>query len=173
MSPRVIHEMSDNGHSKVACYACRNRKVKCSKELPHCFNCFNCGQTCSYPSVMQKQGPKLGSVHKRRRVENFAQDRRHTAPQKRNREEGPTQNHKEEQRRSISPFREASGLDKDILLRSKHIQSVSLLITQSHESSSPESVRAVTPSTDIAVRRTHLISSCNELGVTSDAMEQM
>lgn len=167
-TPSLLHKMSEIRHSKIACHACRNRKVRCSRELPHCFNCQNCGQPCVYPSVMLKPGPKPGSVHKRRRVENHQVGSPQTPPKKARHEEP-----KEEQYQSASPIQEDAISEKELQLRCKHIQSVSFLIIQSHESSSPESVRATTPPTDVAPRQCRLISTCNALGVTPDCMKQM
>jgi hypothetical protein len=54
---------------KIACRSCRARKVRCGRELPQCFNCLSHDQTCVYPPRSLKPGPKLGTIHKRRRLE--------------------------------------------------------------------------------------------------------
>lgn len=169
MSARLVQEMPEVRLSKVACQNCRIRKVKCSKELPRCLDCQNCQQTCSYPSEIQKPGPKLGSVHKRRRLDNHLQERSPRTPPKRTKNKEP----RKEQSQRASPIPEPTIPDNEAQLRSKHIQSVSFLIDASHKPSAPESVWPTTPPTDFAVCQNRLISTCNSLGVTPDSMKQM
>ncbi|RFU34099.1 hypothetical protein B7463_g2204, partial [Scytalidium lignicola] len=50
----------DSG-SKTSCNNCRKRKVRCTKEQPACLVCVSASQTCSYPALLRKRGPKIGS----------------------------------------------------------------------------------------------------------------
>ncbi|KAL9487776.1 hypothetical protein ACSS6W_000053 [Trichoderma asperelloides] len=45
----------------VACYTCRRRKMKCSRDRPSCSSCMSVGSACSYPHSTRKPGPKPGS----------------------------------------------------------------------------------------------------------------
>jgi hypothetical protein len=49
--------------SKIACYVCRKRKIKCGRELPSCVICQETEQECTYPARAMKRGPKIGSIH--------------------------------------------------------------------------------------------------------------
>lgn len=51
--------------SKASCNVCRQRKVRCTKERPECVVCVSASQACSYPTLLRKRGPKIGSRHSR------------------------------------------------------------------------------------------------------------
>ncbi|KAH8812615.1 fungal-specific transcription factor domain-containing protein [Xylogone sp. PMI_703] len=53
--------------SKISCSSCRKRKVRCTKERPACLVCVSTSQTCSYPTLLRKRGPKIGSRHSKLR----------------------------------------------------------------------------------------------------------
>ncbi|KAL2867382.1 Zn(II)2Cys6 transcription factor [Aspergillus lucknowensis] len=55
---------------RPACGACRKRKLRCSREVPHCAHCRRLGTSCSYDADREKPGVKPGAVEAlRRRVE--------------------------------------------------------------------------------------------------------
>ncbi len=40
--------------SLAACLECRNRKVKCNREMPRCSNCQKSGGPCEFPDPERK-----------------------------------------------------------------------------------------------------------------------
>ncbi|PON28861.1 hypothetical protein TGAM01_v201969 [Trichoderma gamsii] len=48
--------------TSVACYTCRRRKMRCSRDRPSCSSCLSLGSACSYPHSTRKPGPKPGSI---------------------------------------------------------------------------------------------------------------
>ncbi|KAK4182350.1 putative fungal-specific transcription factor [Podospora australis] len=59
--------------TKLACYCCKRRKIKCDRLTPTCANCQKIGLGCEYPTHPEKPGPKTGSSSaqgtKRRRID--------------------------------------------------------------------------------------------------------
>ncbi|KAK4197636.1 putative fungal-specific transcription factor [Triangularia verruculosa] len=62
---------SDASAAKLACYACKRRKVKCDRQLPICSLCQKLSGQCEYPTHAEKPGPKTGPHQgsKRRRLD--------------------------------------------------------------------------------------------------------
>ncbi|RDW66826.1 hypothetical protein BP5796_09575 [Coleophoma crateriformis] len=46
-----------------ACQSCRKRKLKCSRELPHCSHCQRLGESCLYDRERQRPGFKSGVIN--------------------------------------------------------------------------------------------------------------
>ncbi|RDW62209.1 hypothetical protein BP6252_11642 [Coleophoma cylindrospora] len=46
-----------------ACQSCRRRKLKCSRELPHCSHCQRLGESCLYDRERQRPGFKGGVIN--------------------------------------------------------------------------------------------------------------
>ncbi|KAL7919983.1 hypothetical protein ACQKWADRAFT_299826 [Trichoderma austrokoningii] len=46
----------------VACFTCRRRKMRCSRDRPSCSSCITLGSACSYPHSTKKPGPKPGKA---------------------------------------------------------------------------------------------------------------
>ncbi|KAF2827789.1 hypothetical protein CC86DRAFT_465639 [Ophiobolus disseminans] len=44
-------------HHPIACESCRNKKSKCSRELPVCFQCDSTGAGCQYPPLNKRGIP--------------------------------------------------------------------------------------------------------------------
>lgn len=169
MSAGVCSEELEGGKSRIACRACRSRKVKCNRELPWCSNCRNCGQQCIYPSTMLKPGPKLGSVHKRRRLENQrTQETLESSP-------AAAQNISTEEQQPLPSARsspEIMGGD-DSRLYSKHVKAVSELCHISNEDTSPATTDIMS-STDAPLRDQNAITiACREIGASREVIEQM
>ncbi|KAK0666799.1 putative fungal-specific transcription factor [Cercophora samala] len=67
--------LSDASAAKLACYACKRRKVKCDRQLPVCSLCQKLSGQCEYPTHAEKPGPKTGKPpcplqgNKRRRLD--------------------------------------------------------------------------------------------------------
>ncbi|KAK4671665.1 hypothetical protein QC764_607830 [Podospora pseudoanserina] len=64
--------LSDASAAKLACYACKRRKVKCDRQLPVCSLCQKLSGQCEYPTHAEKPGPKTGGPlqgNKRRRLD--------------------------------------------------------------------------------------------------------
>lgn len=154
---------------RLACRACRSRKVKCSRESPKCLNCRASGQPCEYPSTILKPGPKRGSIHKRRRHERpvpLAQpESRPTST--------PSDSHSPENQLLLSASsscRPTSSKEEN-LVYSEHIQVVADLCQPTNEDLSPENP-------DLPFEPAHrnediLSLACNELGIEQALVEQM
>lgn len=169
MSAGVCSEELESGKSRIACRACRSRKVKCNRELPWCSNCRNCGQQCIYPSTMLKPGPKLGSVHKRRRLENqCTQETMGPSPT-------TAQNTSTEEQQPPSSARSSPEIigGDDSRLYSRHVKAVSELCHISNEDTSPTTTD-INSSTDAPLQGHSAITiACGELGVSRAVIEQM
>ncbi|KUJ13598.1 uncharacterized protein LY89DRAFT_160576 [Mollisia scopiformis] len=50
----------------LACERCKRRKIKCDRVLPTCRTCLKSSESCSYPLVSHKPGPKPGVQQRRR-----------------------------------------------------------------------------------------------------------
>ncbi|KAI9734008.1 MAG: hypothetical protein M1834_002665 [Cirrosporium novae-zelandiae] len=52
------------GHTKsrLGCFNCKIRKVKCQETRPSCQNCLKRGYTCEYPKIIQPQSRQLQTV---------------------------------------------------------------------------------------------------------------
>lgn len=171
-SPGSRGETSRKNLSKIACYSCRDRKVKCSRELPTCSNCRCYQQSCAYPSGLLKPGPKPGTVSKRNNVD---QDESRNSKRQRKRtwataaEDSPDQTtHQGSASRSITD----SPVSQEVVRQ--HSVNVYNLIVPSHEESSPESVRvATTPDVSWQDKGQVLMSACYNLGVTPATAKQL
>jgi hypothetical protein len=167
MSACLRSEEPEARASKIACRACRSRKVKCNRDLPWCSNCRNCGQQCIYPSTMLKPGPKVGSVHKRRRMENHltrrsAQSSPSAAPDPVTREELPS-----------SPRSSPRTIGReDESLYSKHMQAVSDLCHMTNEDPPPATADIVSPTNTALQAQNVLTAACDALGISPDFVEQ-
>lgn len=171
-SPSSRGERTQKNLSKIACYSCRDRKVKCSRELPACSSCRCYQQSCSYPSGLLKPGPKPGTVSKRHNVD-------HDEPRnsKRGRKrawtttagDSPDQTaHQDSASRSITD----SPVSQEVVRQ--HSVNVYNLIVPSHEESSPESTRvAATPDVPWHDKGQVLMSACYNLGVTPATAKQL
>ncbi|OCL14888.1 hypothetical protein AOQ84DRAFT_189457 [Glonium stellatum] len=62
-----VDENSRPAQSNIACQACRKRKIKCGRELPHCTVCTESRHMCEYPPGPLKPGPKIGTSHRSRK----------------------------------------------------------------------------------------------------------
>ncbi|KAJ0420815.1 fungal-specific transcription factor domain-containing protein [Aspergillus carlsbadensis] len=60
----------EGDRADISCHLCRKRKVKCDRTVPQCRVCEQIGQPCTYPPGPLKPGPKLGSLHRKKRVRN-------------------------------------------------------------------------------------------------------
>ena len=45
---------------KVACLACRDKKLRCDAVMPICGNCARLDKTCHFDTIRKKTGPKRG-----------------------------------------------------------------------------------------------------------------
>lgn len=156
--------MADQNKTKGACHACRSRKTKCSKELPKCFNCQNCGQACVYPTTVLKPGPKLGSVHKRRRVEDPGQA---PLPLPYSKAAGNGTLDSDVATRLASPL-ETSASTTENTRYFNHVQTVSELWDPSHQDSSPGATGQ-----NLLANESILLRACIDLGVSFESMKEM
>lgn len=163
-------EDSDTAPAKIACRACRQRKVRCSKELPRCSNCHNYQQLCDYPSSTLKPGPKYGSSQKRRRLDNLS-----TAPGEAI-FEGTVDGGVGEHGQYESPAKqsEMTVAEEEALIRSRHIQSISSLILPRNEPSPALCSATNTSSPTVGIQAHDRIAvACDTLDVTQQSMNQM
>lgn len=163
MSASSQLESSETGQAKIACRACRHRKVRCSRELPCCSNCQNYHQVCIYPAATLKPGPKFGSLQRRRRLENRQYGKPPRAPSSEQGQHAPPVSGSERGRS-----------EEEALLCSRHIDAISSLIRPRNEPSPTRSIGASTTSTAPRSQKTDLVASaCSLLGVTPDSMSQL
>ncbi|KEF60672.1 uncharacterized protein A1O9_02233 [Exophiala aquamarina CBS 119918] len=117
---------------------------------------------------MLKPGPKVGSVHKRRRMENpltrkSSQPSPSTAGNPVTREELPSS--------PRSPPQIIGHEDES--LYSKHIQAVSDLCHMTNEDPSPATADILSPTNTALASQDVLTAACDALGVSQDSIEQM
>ena len=160
--------MPDDSKTKIACHACRLRKVKCSREFPRCSTCRNCGQGCVYPSTTLKPGPKPGSVHKRRCLGPNIQGASPEAHFK----AAPSEVLKKDSLANPTP----SGIayeDEDLRC-SRQMHTVSELCHPSNETLSPNAAgEGSLPQENASAGENGLVTACKALGVSEDSMKQM
>lgn len=163
-----MRSMESTRQMRLACHACRNRKVKCSREFPGCRNCRNCGQPCIYPSAALKPGPKRGSIHKRRRHEQWE-----TLPESTPRPavaQIEVPGNQPPSSATTSP-RSTGGSEEESQVYSEHIQAVAELCQPSDEH---RSGRWSEPYGSLTYRNEDILSvACHDLRVSRDRMEQM
>ncbi|KAJ9633596.1 hypothetical protein H2204_006802 [Knufia peltigerae] len=175
----------DNRRTNVACQACRNRKVRCSKEVPCCSNCRAILQVCHYPPAVLKPGPKVGSIHKRRRLDNQNQVPTPVAvstvvpeatiglKERPAVSRSATGNNGEEEDTTTSD--PATIPEGDALLRSQHIQTVSFLCRVSNEEPlSPKSTGLATSPSEYGVgRQDPVLHVCRDLAIPVKTMHHL
>ncbi len=161
--------------TNVACHACRSRKVRCSKDLPCCSNCRNIEQPCNYPSSTLKPGPKLGSIHKRRRLESQLH-----SPESSDLETATATTpavrvpRNDEHQQASHPAPNSPIPTCETLRCSEHLEAVSFLCRVSNEASSPNSSGLPAPSIDGGLSRQGMVLRvCYGLGIALDSMKQM
>lgn len=186
--PSAAGAMTGTNKTKIACHSCRTRKVKCSRDVPSCADCQTCGQACTYPSRVLRPGPKAGSVHKRRRVNVEAQAQAQADTQAHNRAQSQASTstspwvpharddiaeehlpHERLSQHSLSPP-EFGPVER--LIRSRHIQTLTELCHNTHESPSTDESPHFSPSVaDSSPNNANVLSdACNELGVSRHGM---
>lgn len=154
--------MREAMQAQLACYSCRQRKVRCDGALPHCSQCQRGQKACKYPEDAKKPGPKMGSIHKKHRKRD------------------PTTlirgSHKVRQQGDVESIFASPepALKATRHQRTENIQSISYIIHPSHESCSPQSSRLdVAPADTTNGNGSLLISACCTFGVTWETMENM
>ncbi|KAK2685466.1 hypothetical protein QWA68_015694 [Fusarium oxysporum] len=165
--------MASTQVSGIACFTCRERKVKCSRELPECSQCLACERPCKYPNSVRKPGPKLGSKHPRTRSK-LSQNRRKRKQLGVLPEVGTLSEIIEWQNQSPSPTPEPSAPNTRESHASEDILSISHIIHPSHDTCSVDSFRLRSSRPDSGVEdETLLASTSHSLGVTQKAMREM
>ncbi len=160
MSPSVRDEETGQLLSTRTCESCRQRKIKCSRELPRCVICERSSKECTYPERVLKPGPKLGSSQgQRKRRRESAGDQLFDASSKalrRTSNSSHQSNHNNED--SIVPTSSTQ--------HPNDIQTLSFIIHPSHESCSPEQHHETVMSAAPPVDDETLVSlSCYTLGM--------
>ncbi|KAK5655504.1 hypothetical protein OQA88_5775 [Cercophora sp. LCS_1] len=61
-APPASVASTDAAEAKLACYACKRRKVKCNRQLPVCSLCVKLNGVCEYPTHSEKPGPKTAQT---------------------------------------------------------------------------------------------------------------
>ena len=159
--------------AQIACYSCRQRKVKCDKALPFCSQCEGIQGACKYPAEVKRPGPKLGSVHKQQRPKPVEQHkkRRKRDPTTSSRDSTRLQQPEDVDSTLASP---EPALEATRHRRAEGIQSISYIIHPSHESCSPQSSRLdVAPADATNGNESLLILASYTLGLTWEATKDM
>jgi len=159
--------------SAIACLHCRKRKVKCSRDLPTCILCQESGQDCHYPEQILKPGPKLGSVHprrKRRREDSQNYDNKATKT-----DHVVVQDKTESLEQNDETAEEAVAIVADSptsLRQAPNMQSLSFIIHPSHESCNPkEKEQQLCSLTQPSLERTILLTNaCSLFGIPFSQM---
>lgn len=158
-------------------------------EVPCCSNCRAIQQICHYPPTVLKPGPKVGSIHKRRRLDSQNQvptpvavttvvpeptsgSKEKPAASGRNATGDDGEEEEEEDTTTSDP---APIPDMDVLLRSQHIQTVSFLCRVSNEEpSSPKSTGLATSLSEYGIgRQDPVLNVCRDLGIPLETMNHL
>ena len=168
MSPSVRDEETGQLLSTRSCESCRQRKIKCSRELPRCVICERSSKECTYPERTLKPGPKIGSSQGQR---------------KRRRESAGSQlldASRKALRRTSDSSRQSNRDDEDSIVptsSTQHpndIQTLSFIIHPSHESCSPEQHHETVMSAAPPVDHETLVGlSCYTLGIEPECLKHL
>lgn len=157
-------------HSALACKLCRQRKIKCTRELPYCLICQRAAQQCQYPETVKRPGPRIGYVQPpRRKAEGRAKE---NVPKNRKRRLSHISN---------CDTQGASDWEETSVARPENVgssvsqktHSLSLIIHPWHESyvpeqgPSPQSAATCSP----ANQPNNIASSCILLGVKLECLD--
>ncbi|KIV98124.1 hypothetical protein PV10_01804 [Exophiala mesophila] len=172
MSEHNLSEADQNQpRSVVACYVCRKRKVKCSKEYPQCTLCAQTLQTCEYPEKLLRPGPKIGSTQTPRKRKRQGETVQVNASAPRQRIDSPLPPTLAPQD-SPSPSRDLAPSPRghvdlpepDSPSPRPDIQSLSFIIHPSHDSCSDQRKDGSPGSNKQRSPESHVASSCFALG---------
>lgn len=166
----VMNEATGTYSSTITCTMCRQRKIKCSREVPCCMVCRRSAQQCHYPETAKRPGPRVGYVQGTR--QKSSSGTKGNGGEKRKRSRSSTSN---VEIRGIEDCedREAAQSESSASPSSETIHSLSLIIHPWHTSYVAE-VKGTSPPT-ASYSSTHEIdlvrSSCLLLGIEYDDLD--
>ena len=174
---------NENGSpsSVMACYMCRKRKIKCSRELPSCAICERSSQPCSYPSRAGRPGPKIGSTQaprKRHRPSVEEDDPRGRNKHRLDLQQREQDSSDNESTNLSGPLPDTSMSSASSYRQIQEMQSLSFIVHPSHESCSPEDAQerqdAYPGSASVAVRRPAVLATtCLALKTNLDLLDRL
>jgi hypothetical protein len=165
-SPASSRGEVTQGWSGIACFLCRKRKIRCSKDLPRCRLCKHSDLRCEYPERARKPGPKIGSSQKIRRA------RRATSIQEDNSvaTESNARLARSSVRSSLAHPNIATEPNRCLL----SMQTISFIIHPSQDSCVVENEPNSTPTGDSNCNDEPLLTATSySLGINPDLMKQL